>query len=380
MRTQILEEEHLLFEEAFSDFLKKEALPYNDQWEQDGMVSRELWKKAGEQGFLCMEFPEEYGGLGKKDFRFNAIIDEQLAKNRLSGPGFGLHNDIMCPYFMSYFNPDQRKKWMKDIHDGKIITAIAMTEPGTGSDLAGIRTSARKEKGYYLVNGAKTFITNGIMSDLVIVVVRTDSDNKHGGLSLLLVERDMKGFERGKKLDKMGLKAQDTAELFFNDVRVPAENLLGEEGMGFYYLMNNLPQERLSIAVGCVASCEKILELTTDYCQNREAFGKKIGYFQNTRFKLAEMKTETEIARIFVDDCILELNQNKLTNEKAAMAKWWTSELLCRMADESLQMHGGYGYMNEYPISQFYKDARVSRIYGGTNEIMKEIIGRSMIK
>lgn len=378
MRSKILTEEHKMFEQAFSDFIHKEIIPFHDQWEKDGIVPREIWTKAGTQGFLCMDFPEEYGGLGIKDFKFNAIINEQLSKHRLSGPGFSLQNDIMAPYFLEYFTGSQCEKWMSGINSGAIITAIGMTEPGTGSDLAGIQTTAKKDGDHYIVNGAKTFITNGIHSDLVIVAVRTDMEQKHGGLSLLLVERGMPGFEKGKKLEKMGLMAQDTSELFFNDVKVPKSHLLGEEGMGFYYLMHNLPQERLSIAVGCVASCEAMLELTINYCNERKAFGRSIGKFQNSRFKLAEIKTEIEIARVFVDDCILELNEKKLNATKAAMAKWWTSELLGKTADQCLQLHGGYGFMNEFPISMFYRDARIARIYGGTTEIMKEIIGKSM--
>ncbi len=367
-----------MFEEAFSDFIKKEIKPFHDQWEKESIVPRDLWLKAGEQGFLCMDFPEEYGGMGIKDFRFNSVINEQLGRESLSGPGFSLQNDIMAPYFLSYFTPAHKEKYMSKIASGEIITAIAMTEPGTGSDLAGVRTTAIKDGDHFILNGAKTFITNGIHSDLVVVVAKTQPDEKHKGISLFLVERGMAGFERGKNLDKIGLKAQDTAELFFHDVKVPAQNMLGQEGMGFYYLMHNLPQERLSIAVGCVASCEGVFDITLQYCQDRKAFGRSIGSFQNSRFKLAEMKTEISIARTFVDQCILELNADKLTAEKAAMAKYWTSELQGRVVDQCLQLHGGYGYMTEYAVSKFYNDARVSRIYGGTNEIMKEIIGRSL--
>ncbi len=378
MNSNIMTEELQMFQEAYAEFVKKEIKPFHHQWEKEGIVPRDLWLKAGAQGFLCMDFPEQYGGMGIKDFRFNSIISEQLARESFSGPGFTLQNDIMAPYFLSYFTPAQKEKYMSDIAAGECITAIAMTEPGTGSDLAGVKTTAIKKGDKYILNGSKTFITNGINSDLVIVVAKTDPEEKHKGISLLLVEGVMPGFERGKNLDKIGLKAQDTAELFFHDVEVPCENLLGQEGLGFYYLMHNLPQERLSIAVGCVAACEGLLDLTIQYCTERKAFGRSIGSFQNSRFKLAEMKTEITIARTFVDSCILELNNDDLSAEKAAMAKYWTSDLQARVVDQCLQLFGGYGYMTDYPVSRFFTDARISRIYGGTNEIMKEIIGRSM--
>jgi long-chain-acyl-CoA dehydrogenase len=284
----------------------------------------------------------------------------------------------MAPYFIEYFNEEQKKRFMPKMAAGELITAIGMTEPGTGSDLANINTTAIKKGDKYILNGAKTFITNGIMSGLVVVVAKTNPELKHKGISLLLVEEGMKGFTRGKNLDKIGLKAQDTAELFFEDVEVPVENLLGEEGRGFYYLMHNLPQERLSIAVSGIASAETALEWTIQYCNDRKAFGQSIGKFQNSRFKLAEMQTEITIGRTFVDKCIEELNAGTLTAEKAAMAKYWITDLQCKVIDQCLQLHGGYGYMREYPIAKAYTDARVQRIYGGTNEIMKEIIGRSM--
>ena len=378
MQEHLLEEEHLIFRDAFRAFVKKEIVPYHEQWEKDGVVSREVWKKAGAQGFLCMDLPEAYGGMGIKDFRYNAIIGEEMVRVGAHEHGFEHQNDVMAPYFTSYFTEDQKKRWMPGIISGEIVTAIAMTEPGTGSDLSAVRTTAIKNGDYYLLNGSKTFITNGILSDLVIVVAKTNPEQTHSGISLIIAERGMEGFERGKNLEKIGLKAQDTAELFFNDVKVPCENLLGEEGHGFYYLMNNLPQERLSIAVTAVAACEVVLELTVKYCKERTAFGRPIGKFQHTRFKLAEMKTETTIARTFVDQCIMELNEGKLTVEKAAMAKWWTTELQDKIVDQCLQLHGGYGYMMEYPIAKAYVDSRVQRIYGGTTEIMKEIIGRSI--
>jgi alkylation response protein AidB-like acyl-CoA dehydrogenase len=378
MQAAIMTEELQMFQEAFEDFVKKEIKPFHEQWEKDGIVPKDVWLKAGEQGFLCMDFPEEYGGLGFADFRFNCVVNEVLSRDSLSGPGFSLQNDIMAPYFLSYFTEQQKEKWMSGIASGRYITAIGMTEPAAGSDLAGVRTTARKDGNRYILNGAKTFITNGINSDLVIVVAKTDPEKRHKGISLFVVEEGMEGFERGKNLDKIGLKAQDTAELFFRDVKVPAENMLGEEGQGFYYLMHNLPQERLSIAVGAVASCEGVLAITTQYCKDRQAFGKPIGSFQNSRFKLAEMLTETTVARSFIDQCILELNEGKLTAEKAAMAKYWTTDLQGKIVDQCLQLHGGYGFINEYDVARFYKDARISRIYGGTNEIMKEIIGKSM--
>lgn len=378
MQKHILEEEHLMFQEAVKAFVEKEVVPNNEQWAKDGQVSREVWKKAGEQGMLCMDLPEKYGAMGFKDFRYNVIVSEELANGYADGPGFILQNDVMAPYFTEYFTDEQQERWMPGLISGDIISAIAMTEPGTGSDLASIKTTAKRENGHYILNGSKTFITNGIMSDLVVVVCKTDPEKTHQGISLLVVERGMEGFERGRNLDKIGLKGQDTAELFFNDVKVPKENLLGEEGKGFYYLMHNLPQERLSIAAGGLASAEKVLEDTIQYCKERTAFGRPIGKFQNSRFKLAEMKTELTVARTFVDQCILELNDNKLSVEKAAMAKYWVTDLQCKVIDDCLQLHGGYGYMNEYPVARAFRDSRVQRIYGGTNEIMKEIIGRSM--
>lgn len=380
MQKHLLEEEHLMFQDAVRAFMEKEIAPHHKEWAEQGHISREAWKKAGAQGLLCMDLPEKYGGMGFKDFRYNTIINEELANVGASGPGFTLQNDIMAPYFTEYFTEEQKERWMPGLISGDIISAIAMTEPGTGSDLQAIQTTAIDKGDHYLLNGSKTFITNGILSDLVIVVAKTDpnSQHAHAGISLVIVERGMDGFERGKNLDKIGMKGQDTAELFFNDVKVPKNNLLGKEGQGFYYLMRNLPQERLSIAVVGVAAAEYALNMTVQYCKERKAFGRPIGKFQNSRFTLAEMKTEVTIARTFVDQCIMELNENKLSVEKAAMAKYWVTDLQCKVIDQCLQLHGGYGYMSEYPISQAYVDSRVQRIYGGTNEIMKEIIGRSM--
>jgi alkylation response protein AidB-like acyl-CoA dehydrogenase len=378
MKRTLFNDEHLMFREAVRRFVEKEVRPYHEQWEADGIVPRELWLKAGELGFLAMAAPEAYGGLGLADFRYNVVLTEELTRAGASGVGFGLHNDIVLPYILAYGTEAQKQHWLPKMITGETITAIAMSEPNAGSDLAGIQTTAVRQDDHYLLNGQKTFITNGINSDLVIVVAKTDATAGHSGVSLLVVERGMAGFERGRNLDKIGLKAQDTAELFFSNVQVPLENLLGGEGQGFYQLMFQLPQERLSIAVIAVAACEAVLEMTLKYCQERQAFGRPIGTFQHNRFKLAEMKTEVEIARVFVDRCIEELNAGNLTAPEAAMAKWWTTELQKRVVDDCLQLHGGYGYMMEYPIAKAYLDSRVQTIYGGTTEIMKEIIGRSL--
>lgn len=376
---EIYEEEHRMFRESFRKFIEQEITPFHDQWEKDGMVSREVWRKAGESGFLCPQVPEEYGGLGLRDFRYNAIVGEEITRAMASGVGFTLQNDITCDYLINYGTEAQKKKYLPRMVSGELITSIAMSEPGTGSDLQGIKTMAKPAGDHYVLNGQKTFITNGILSDLCIVVARTSDVKSHTGISLLLVERAWEGFSKGKKLDKIGMHAQDTAELFFQDVKVPRESLLGtDEGMGFIQLMQQLPQERLSIAVAAVAACEAALAGTVQYCKERHAFGKPIGTFQNSRFKLAEMKTETVIARVFLNDCIVLLNAGQLTVERAAMAKWWTTELQKRLIDTCLQLHGGYGYMLEYPIAKAYIDSRAQTIYGGSTEIMKEIIGRAM--
>jgi alkylation response protein AidB-like acyl-CoA dehydrogenase len=380
MQRTLFTEDHRLFRDSYRHFVEKEIVPFYSQWEKDGHVSRELWLKAGQQGFLGLNVPEEYGGAGVDDYRYSVIMMEEVARADVpaGGGGMGLHNDIVIPYILAYASPEQKQRWLPGMCSGETITAIAMTEPDTGSDLAAVRTSAVREGDYYLVNGQKTFITNGYLSDFVIVVTKTNPSSGHKGISLLIVERGMEGFKRGRLLDKVGLKAQDTAELIFENVRVPVSNLLGEEGQGFYYLMRQLARERLNVAVGAMAACERALEITLEYCKQRTAFGKPIGSFQNSRFKLAEMKTAIEIGRVFVDRCIEELLEGTLTPETAAMAKWWTSDLQKRVVDECVQLHGGYGYMLEYPIARAYLDARVQSIYAGTNEIMKEIIGRSM--
>ncbi|KIE52550.1 MAG: acyl-CoA dehydrogenase [marine actinobacterium MedAcidi-G2A] len=380
MKRTIFTDEHQLFREGFQQFVQKEMVPNNDRWEAEGIISREIFEKAGENGFLGIDLPEEYGGSGVKDYRFNQIMGEEfdLAGVAAAGSGLGLHNDICIPYFKEYCNDDQKKRWMPGLTDGSLITAIAMSEPGTGSDLASITTTAVKDGETYILNGAKTFISNGINSDLVIVAAKTDLQAGHRGISLLIVEREMQGFERGRNLEKIGRHSQDTAELFFTDVRVPITNLLGEENKGFYYMMFNLAQERLNIAVSAVAGTQYAFNLTLDYVKERQAFGQPIGKFQNTRFKMAEIATELEFAWAFIDKCSMALNDGELTAEEAAMAKWWTTELQKRAIDECLQFHGGYGYMDEYPISRLWRDGRVQSIYGGTTEIMKEIIGRNL--
>lgn len=378
MKRTLFHEEHDMFRQAFRRFVEKEIAPYHAQWEKEGIVPREAWLKAGSQGFLGLDVPELYGGGGVKDFRYNTIITEELIRVGASGASFSLHNDVIVPYLTTYGNDEQKARWLPLVSSGEAITAIAMTEPNTGSDLASVRTTAIRQGDYYLLNGQKTFISNGILADLVVVVAKTDPQQRHSGVTLLVVERGMEGFKRGHKLEKIGMHAQDTAELFFEDVAVPVTNRLGEEGMGFVYLMQQLAQERLSIAVIAAAACEVALEHTIKYCRERTAFGKPIGQFQNSRFKLAEMKTEAQIARVFVDRCIEELNNEQLTAETAAMAKWWVTELQQKIITQCLQLHGGYGYMMEYPIAKMFIDSRVQTIYGGTNEIMKEIIGRAM--
>lgn len=380
MKRTIFEEDHQLFRETFRQFVEKEMVPHNNFWEQEGIVSREIFGKAGEHGFLGIDLPEEYGGGGINDYRFNQIMGEEfdLAGVAAAGSGLGLHNDICLPYFKEYCTTEQKERWMHGLTNGSLITAIAMSEPGTGSDLASIATTAVKDGESYLLNGAKTFISNGINSDLVIVAAKTDLDARHRGISLFVVERGMEGFERGRNLEKIGRHSQDTAELFFTDVRVPSTNLLGEENQGFYYMMFNLPQERLNIAVSAVAGTQYAFNLTLEYIKERQAFGQPIGSFQNSRFKMAEIATELEFAWAFVDKCSLALNNGELTAEEAAMAKWWTTELQKRAVDQCLQLHGGYGYMDEYPISRLWRDGRVQSIYGGTTEIMKEIVGRNL--
>ena len=380
MERTVFEPEHEMFRESVRAFLQREAVPHIARWEAAGVVDRELFTAAGAAGFLGMDLPEEHGGGGVRDFRYNAIIGEEVQLAGLGGAGLGitLHNDICIPYFRDLTTEEQTARWLPGIASGELVTAVAMTEPGIGSDLASLTTTAVPDGDHYVVNGAKTFITNGINADLVITAVTTDPSQRHRGISLLVVERGMEGFTRGRNLEKIGLHSQDTAELSFVDVRVPRENLLGIEGGGFGHLMTNLAQERLSIAVAGVAAARAALEWTVDYVRERTAFGQTIGSFQNTRFELATLATEVEVGQTFVDHCVTALNAGTLTAEDAAMAKWWCTELQGRAVDVGVQLHGGYGFMAEYPIARAYADARVTRIYGGTTEIMKEIIGRSL--
>jgi alkylation response protein AidB-like acyl-CoA dehydrogenase len=374
----LFEPEHIMFRESYVKFLEQRVAPNHARWEEQHIVDRDVWLEAGKQGFLGTAFPEEFGGGGVKDFRYNTIVAEENHRRGFTGLGFSLHNDVVAPYFLDLATDEQKQRWYPGYASGELIGAIAMTEPGTGSDLQGIKTRAVRDGDDWILNGAKTFITNGINSDLIIVVARTDPDAGSKGFSLLVVERGMEGFERGRHLDKIGLPAQDTAELNFDNVRVPGANLLGQEGMGFVHLMQNLPQERLSIAVMAAGAMEGALEMTLQYCRDRKAFGKPIGSFQNTRFELAQLATETAFVRVFVDKCIELLNEDKLTVAEAAMAKMRSTEAQIDVIDRCVQLHGGYGYMREYPIAKAYLDARVQTIYGGTTEIMKEIIGRSL--
>jgi alkylation response protein AidB-like acyl-CoA dehydrogenase len=380
MKRTLFESEHIDFRESVARFVAEEIVPHHLEWEREQIVPRELFAKAAAKGMLAMQVPERFGGLGIDDFRFNQIIGEEMLMAGVAGSGLGitLHNDICLPYFTDLCNAEQQERWLPGVADGSLITAVAMTEPEIGSDLAGMRTSAIRDGDHYIVNGSKTFITNGINADLVITAVKTDPSERHRGMSLLIIERGMDGFARGRNLDKVGMHAQDTAELFFEDVRVPVENLVGEEGQGFKQLTANLAQERLSIAIAGVAASRAALKWTVDYVHDRRAFGQPIGAFQNSRFALAEMATEIELAGVFCDQAVLALNASELTPVDAAMAKWWATELQGRVTDRCVQLHGGYGYMLEYPIARAFLDARVTRIYGGTTEIMKEIIGRSL--
>jgi alkylation response protein AidB-like acyl-CoA dehydrogenase len=380
MQRTLYTEEHDLFREAFRQFVAKEAVPHIETWEHAGIVDRSLFEAAGAAGFLGIAVPEEYGGGGSPDYRYSMIMTEEFERvgAGTAGSGIMLHNDIVLPYLLEYCTEEQKQRWLPLVCSGEIITGIGMSEPGTGSDLANIATTAILDGETYVVNGAKTFISNGINADLVVTAVKTDPSARHRGVSLLCIERGMDGFERGRNLDKIGRHSQDTAELFFTDVRVPVANRLGEEGRGFYYMMFNLPQERLGIAASAVAAAQFAFDLTLEYVTTRTAFGQPIGSFQNSRFVMAEMATELKIAWSFLDDCVKAHNLREFTAEEAAMAKWWTTELQKRINDQCLQLHGGYGYMEEYPIARAWRDGRVQAIYGGTTEIMKEIVGRSL--
>jgi alkylation response protein AidB-like acyl-CoA dehydrogenase len=373
MQRTIFEEEHDAFRDSVKGFLAKEALPHTDEWEAGGMVDRGFWRKAAEHGFVGFEAPEDCGGLGIADFRFNAVINEEIAYAGVVGDNFSLQNDIIVPYLLELTDDEQKRRWLPGLTTGESVYAIAMTEPGAGSDLRAMSASARREGDGYVLDGSKTFVTSGIQADRVIVAARTGQ-----GFSLFMVEAGMEGFERGRKLDKVGRRAQDTAELFFNGVFVPAENRLGEEGMGLRYLMARLPRERLSIAVAAVAASEHALTITLDYVRERHAFGQPIGSFQHNRFTLASLHAKVLAARAFIDTAIVALNEGRLSGEDAASAKAFSTDLQFEVLDHCLQLHGGYGYMNEYVISRLWRDARVQRIYGGTNEVMREIVGRSM--
>ncbi|MFV8165258.1 acyl-CoA dehydrogenase family protein [Mycobacterium sp. 134] len=374
----LFDPEHELFRDAFRSFLDRDVAPFHSQWERDKIVDRRVWLEAGRQGFLGTAVPEQYGGGGCPDFRYNAIISEEIAAGGYNGLGFSLHNDVVAPYLLRLGTDEQKHRWLPGFCSGQLITAIAMTEPNTGSDLQGIKTRAVQVGDEWVLNGTKTFITNGIHADLVIVVAQTDPEMGTQGFSLLVVERGMDGFERGRKLDKVGMVAQDTAELSFTNVRVPSTNLLGEPGQGFIYLMQNLPQERLALALSSAAVMESALQSTLEYARERKAFGKSIGSFQANRFLLASLAAEATTVRIMVDEFIRLHIDDRLTAEQAAMAKWLATEAHVRLVDRCLQLHGGYGYMREYGIAKAYLDSRVQTIYGGTTEIMKEIVGRSL--
>jgi acyl-CoA dehydrogenase len=370
--------EHEDFRASFRRFLEKEVIPHHEAWEERGYVDREVWKKAGANGFLCPSMPEQYGGSGA-DRLYSMAMMEETSKARTTGLGFSLHSEIVAPYILKYGTDEQKQRFLPRMARGEIIGAIAMSEPGVGSDLQSVKTNAVKDaEGNYILNGAKTFITNGWNADLVIVVAKTNPALGAKGTSLLLVERGMKGFDKGKRLKKLGLKAQDTSELFFDNVHVPASNLLGAEGQGFVYLMQELPWERMQIAIGAVASAQQAIDDTMTYVRDRKVFGNSVASFQNTRFKLAEMQSQVQMARVFVDHCMTLLLNNELDAPTASMAKLNCTDMAGKVIDECLQLHGGYGFMWEYPIARAYADTRVSRIYGGTNEIMKEVIARSM--
>jgi acyl-CoA dehydrogenase len=373
--------DHESFRDSFRRFIDKEVAPFHAEWEEQGYVDRAVWNKAGENGFLCMTMPEEYGGSEADKF-YSVIQFEEVARAGFTGIGFSLHSEIVAPYILHYGTPEQKAKYLPKLASGEMIGAIAMSEPAAGSDLQGIKSTAiQQADGSYLLNGSKTFITNGWHADLVVVVAKTNPAAGGKGTSLLLIERGMPGFSVGKRLKKMGMKAQDTSELFFDNVRVPAENLLGGAAMenkGFICLMEQLPWERLQIAISAVAAAQAAIDWTVEYVKERKVFGQPVASFQNTRFTLAELQTEVQVARVFVDKCCELIHEDKLDTATASMAKYWTTDLQCKVMDECVQLFGGYGYMWEYPITRAYADARVQRIYGGTNEIMKEVITRSM--
>jgi alkylation response protein AidB-like acyl-CoA dehydrogenase len=378
MQRRIFEPEHDMFRETARRFYQTECAPHSAEWERDGVTAREPWLRAGELGLIGWEAPEKFGGQGVKDFRYNAIMTEEMHATGTVGIGIGLQNDIMASYLVDLTTDEQKGRWIPGYVSGELITAIAMSEPGAGSDLAGIRTTAIRDGDHYVVNGAKTFISNGILADLVVTVVKTDPAVGHRGISLLVIERGMDGFQRGRNLDKIGQKAADTSELFFADVRVPAENLLGQENRGFYHLMRNLPAERLGIAIHAVAQSRRALELTRHYASDRTAFGTPIGSFQVNRHAIADMSVKLDVMQVYVDRCIEAVNAGELTAQEAAGAKLWATETQWEIVDRCMQMHGGYGYVNEYEIARLWRDARVQRLYGGTSEIMRDLIGRAL--
>ena len=378
----LFQPDHQAFADSFRRFVDKEITPHHADWEEQGYVSREVWRQAGANGFLCMSLPEEYGGAGA-DKLYAVAQMEEIAHAGCTGIGFGLHSEIVAPYILHYGTEAQKRKYLPQMVSGAMVGAIAMSEPAAGSDLQGIKATAVKsaDGAHYVLNGSKTFITNGWHADLVIVVAKTDPAAGAKGTSLFLIERGMPGFEKGQRLKKVGMKAQDTSELFFNNVQVPAENLLGGpamEGRGFICLMEQLPWERLQIAITAVAAAQAAIGWTVEYVKQRKVFGQPVASYQNTRYTLAELQTEVQVARVFVDKCCELLLAGTLDTATASMAKYWTSDLQCKVMDECVQLHGGYGYMWEYPIARAYADARVQRIYGGTNEIMKEVIARGM--
>jgi alkylation response protein AidB-like acyl-CoA dehydrogenase len=380
VKRELFADEHEALRESFARYLDAEVVPHYEEWEREGRIPREELRRLGELGFLGLAVPERFGGPGVDDFRFNAVLGEEAARRGLAAfaLAFTMQNDVALPYLLELCNAEQLQRWMPGIASGELVLGIAMSEPQTGSDLQGIRTRAERRNGRYELNGSKTFITNGLNADLVITVARTGRQGDHSDISLIVVENDTPGFNRGRNLQKLGQHAQDTAELFFESALVPAENLLGEEGKGFRYLTNELVQERLSIAIGAVAAARGALERTLTYVKERTAFGRPVGTFQNSRFKLAECQTEVEVAQTFVDRALTLHVAGELSIEQAAMAKYWCTEAQGRVVDTCLQLHGGYGYMVEYPIARDWADARISRIYGGTNEIMREVIGRGM--
>ena len=378
MRRKLFTPEHDLFRASARAFFDKECAPHAEEWERAGMANRDIWKKAGAAGLLGWEVPEAFGGSGIRDFRYNAILAEEMIAAGALGIGFALNNDIVMPYLTDLATDEQKARWLPGMVDGSIITAIAISEPGAGSDVKGLRSTATLEGDHWVLNGSKTFISNGQLANFIIVVAKTDPAAGHKGISLLVVEEGMDGFVRGRKLDKIGSRAADTSELFFDDVRVPVTNVLGELGQGFYNLMRNLPTERLGIAVHGVARARRAFEVTLEYVKNREAFGRPIGSFQANRFSVAEMKTKLDVAQVYLDRCIEDLVAGELTAEEAAAAKLWITETEWEILDRCLQLHGGYGYVNDYEIARLWRDGRVQRLYGGTTEIMKTIVAKDL--